>query len=665
MDACKTVSVLSYRESRPLGKVRRRLQDLRNPSSSVYDFIASGPTFDLSHNESARLAVDCLLSQGLEGYHKMLKAEGEVDFLSEQEKNYILENVKDFNTDDSDVPINDDEKELESLSVGSQSPTQCQAASTDSDPTVAEVAQSSLKDLKLSDPVQDDPSTEVYFQSDSRAACMKDLLRQFIRRAKQALAIVMDSFSDVELLFDLLEASKKRNVSVHLLLDHLNLNMFVSMWQDLKLNSNNFPNLSVRSVHGQTYCAKTGRKLTGQITESFIITDWTEVLTGSYSFSWLSWQVHRSLAVHIKGSSATPFQQEFQRLHTSSKPVAGFVTFIPLPHTLCSTSHATMDDITGGGKEKSNHKEGSAALQMQGKPPQPYPVWLQPVTSVEKYTVGPVRTMHDARTNVELLEKNPNHTRSHLTPLNQTHFSNVQHEIAGLTIAENSVWFQDPNSPHTPSLQRTVLTQSPLMRTSHLDQPDVGTTQLFFQQRNRNMLTQPAGLNALQRQWKCSLNFNSKVDLPSENLKLLSHTLQQSQEKAILQFPFTHLRGHNSGRQTSLETRRQDQPPLQPRTLLSSQLQRDSMLFLPGAKEQLQMNPPPGLKWTPQNHPNAAQPRMLARHSSFITNHGIGQTTRTQLGWRPFQSGMNARLERSKSMTERRAAGFSSNRNQT
>ena len=40
--------------------------------------------------------------------------------------------------------------------------------------------------------------------------------------------------------------------------------------------------LSVRSVRGQTYCAKTGRKLSGQIAESFIISDWSEVLTGSY-----------------------------------------------------------------------------------------------------------------------------------------------------------------------------------------------------------------------------------------------------------------------------------------------------------------------------------------------------------------------------------------------
>lgn len=57
----------------------------------------------------------------------------------------------------------------------------------------------------------------------------------------QSLVVVMDCFSDVELLCDLLEASRKRNVSVHLLLDHLNLSLFVSMWQGLKLSSRNFP----------------------------------------------------------------------------------------------------------------------------------------------------------------------------------------------------------------------------------------------------------------------------------------------------------------------------------------------------------------------------------------------------------------------------------------
>lgn len=97
MDA-SSVSVLWYKRSKPLGKVRRRVQDLRVPSSSYSDCLAIRPALDLSHNESARLAVDCLLSQGIEGYHEKLNAEGEVDFLSKLEKSYILENGRDCNT---------------------------------------------------------------------------------------------------------------------------------------------------------------------------------------------------------------------------------------------------------------------------------------------------------------------------------------------------------------------------------------------------------------------------------------------------------------------------------------------------------------------------------------------------------------------------------------
>lgn len=72
----------------------------------------------------------------------------------------------------------------------------------------------------------------------------------------QSLAIVMDSFTDVELLCDLLEASRKRNVSVYLLLDHLNLNLFVTMWQELKLNGEHFPVSLFIFVFNQHLCLK-------------------------------------------------------------------------------------------------------------------------------------------------------------------------------------------------------------------------------------------------------------------------------------------------------------------------------------------------------------------------------------------------------------------------
>uniref|UniRef100_A0A3Q4AJ02 Scaffolding anchor of CK1 domain-containing protein n=1 Tax=Mola mola TaxID=94237 RepID=A0A3Q4AJ02_MOLML len=260
---------------------------------------------------SARLAADSLLSRGLEGYHEVLNAEGEVDFLSELEKMYILQNG------------NDGTSVCECFLVWCVKSFSCISDSVFDPPGVK-------TDL-------DQPSFEIYFQSDTRAA----IRLTEVGVHAQAVAIVMDSFSDVELLCDLLETSRKRNVCVHLVLDHLNLSLFISMWQELKLNSRNFP-LSVRSVRGQTYCAKTGRKLSGQIAESFIISDWTEVLTGSYSFSWLSWQVHRSLVVLMKGSAVVPFHHEFHRLTSSSKEVPGFDTYISTPPPPPLGVHATL-----------------------------------------------------------------------------------------------------------------------------------------------------------------------------------------------------------------------------------------------------------------------------------------------------------------------------------
>ncbi|GLD48789.1 protein FAM83A [Lates japonicus] len=615
MDA-DSVSVLWYRRSKPLGKVRRRVQDLRIPSSNYSDFIAIRPMLDLSHNESARLAVDRLLSRGLEGYHEVLNAEGEVDSLSEVEKNYILENGRDGNTADPGASDDDDYKELESLSADSQSATQCPAVFADSDPTLAGVGQSNVADVKWTDPVLGHPSVEIYFQSDSRAAGMKDVVREFIRKANMALAIVMDSFSDVELLCDLLEASRKRNVSVHLLLDRINLNLFVTMWQDLKLNSKNFPKMSVRSVDGQTYCARTGRKLTGQIAESFIITDWTEVLTGSYSFSWLSWQVHRSLAVLVKGRAVTSFHQEFHRLYSSSKPVPGFVTYITVPRILplYITLPAAQNDKTDISKSKSNqprtvchwawhedaqetqakakmpvlsspqspemdcskgdkqhqHRAGTGA-QTQTKPPLLYPKPLvqqatQQSVSVEKpkHTSIGVPTQHDAKTHVEPLEKNQNQIQSHSKSPAQIHLSYNQPQFAGLTItttAEKNTKVQDSNPLRTVNpthgQQRAVCYQA-TVKNSNLDYDGLGTEGLFFQQRNRNKQTKPsgiaAGLNTQRGQWNYSLKFKPQVEVQSDPKLLSPSTPQQQQAKMGLQFPFAHSREQTSGLQTKVSS---------------------------------------------------------------------------------------------------------------
>ncbi|XP_036395485.1 protein FAM83A [Megalops cyprinoides] len=300
------LSVGWYLNTKQVGKVRRRVQEMRYPSSPL------ATEMDLSHNESARLATDALLDRGLVAYQEALAGEGEVDFLSKEEKGYILRNAQ--------GPADGDEGEGEPDQEGS-SETYFPAKS-ESEPLVLEQG---WPVANWGYHLQGKPNVEVCFQSD-RSTRIKDLLRECISKATTLLAIVMDTFTDVEILCDILEATRKRCVSVYLLLDHVNLHLFVEMCENLQINSSHLTKMSIRSVCGETYCAKSGRKFTGQIKEKFVIIDCTQVLAGSFSFTWLSWHMHRSLAVLFKGSAIKPFDLEFRRLYADSKPVAGFPT---------------------------------------------------------------------------------------------------------------------------------------------------------------------------------------------------------------------------------------------------------------------------------------------------------------------------------------------------
>lgn len=43
--------------------------------------------------------------------------------------------------------------------------------------------------------------------------------------------------------------------------------------------------MRIRSVSGDTYCTKSGKKFTGQVLEKFMIVDCEEVVAGSYRWA--------------------------------------------------------------------------------------------------------------------------------------------------------------------------------------------------------------------------------------------------------------------------------------------------------------------------------------------------------------------------------------------
>ncbi|XP_008577816.1 PREDICTED: protein FAM83A [Galeopterus variegatus] len=259
-------------QSRHVGKIRKRLEGVKSQW-------VRPARVDFSDNESARLATDALLDGGPEAYCRVLSQEGEVDFLSSVEAQYIQARAK-------EPPCAPDPPA--GAEAGPKGPDSCSLQSGTYFPMASEGSEPAL-----------------------------------LHNGASVLAILMDVFTDVEIFCDILEAANKRGVFICVLLDQGGVQLFQEMRGKVQISDSHLKNISIRSVEGEVYCAKSGRKFAGQIQEKFIISDWRFVLSGSYSFTWLCGHVHRNILSKFTGPAVEPFDEEFRHLYASSKPVMG------------------------------------------------------------------------------------------------------------------------------------------------------------------------------------------------------------------------------------------------------------------------------------------------------------------------------------------------------
>ncbi|MEE6463209.1 hypothetical protein FKM82_005819 [Ascaphus truei] len=320
-----------------LGKIKKRLEEAKNKWTKLNKI-------EISHNESARLATDALLEGGPEEYQKVLSEEGEVDFLSPVEVQYIQDNVKE------PCCASDNHPESETGAVPNGSHSQKSGSyypmnSETSEPT------SPLHNWSAEEKpyLKDKSSATVYFQSDKI-----HILKCAIVVSFQVLAIMMDEFTDAEIFCDVLEAANKRNIFVYLLLDISKINLFTQMCEKLQVKDIHLKNISIRSVTGDVYCAKSGKKFSGQIHEKFIISDWRCVLSGSYSFTWLSGQVHRNFLSKFSGEVVELFDEEFRHLYGSSKPVMGLKSPAPMAPVLTRENSGVSSMTDSSTQESAN-----------------------------------------------------------------------------------------------------------------------------------------------------------------------------------------------------------------------------------------------------------------------------------------------------------------------
>ncbi|XP_004068768.1 protein FAM83C [Oryzias latipes] len=294
---------------KPLGKLASRLEEVKNPWRQV-------STLELSHNEAARLATDALLEHGENEYRRVLVQEREVNFLSQPEIQYITQHVasKACGSGSNGFTERDieDGDAVSELTSGTYFPMM-----SDEEPPLLELGWPGA-------PVRYAPSeTKIYFQRD-KSHNIKDIIRSLINQAKKVIAVVMDVFTDVDLMCDLMEASNKRRVPVYILLDERSLCSFTDMCSALDIQNSHLSNMRLRSVCGDTYCTKSGKKFTGQVLEKFMIIDCEEVIAGSYSFTWLSAQVHTNMVMHFSGHLTEIFDREFRCLYADSQIIDGF-----------------------------------------------------------------------------------------------------------------------------------------------------------------------------------------------------------------------------------------------------------------------------------------------------------------------------------------------------
>ncbi|XP_076123713.1 protein FAM83C [Alosa pseudoharengus] len=289
------------------GKLATRLEEVKNPWRQT-------STLEFSHNETARLATDALLESGEKEYRRVLAEEKELSFLSPFEIRYIVDNANKNSSSESTSNGNDRDfgDTLSEMTSGTYFPMM-----SDDEPPILELGWPEP-------PHRFGPSeTQIYFQRD-KTQNIKDLIRSLINKAKKVIALVMDIFTDVDLFCDLIEAANKRKVPVYILLDEKNLEYFMDMCTSLEIDNSHLANVRIRSVCGDTYCTKSGKKFTGQVQEKFMIIDCEEVLAGSYSFTWLSAHVHSNMLLHFSGRITDGFDREFRCLYADSQVLDRF-----------------------------------------------------------------------------------------------------------------------------------------------------------------------------------------------------------------------------------------------------------------------------------------------------------------------------------------------------
>ncbi|KFV41968.1 Protein FAM83D, partial [Tyto alba] len=142
----------------------------------------------------------------------------------------------------------------------------------------------------------------------------------------QVIALVMDSFTDIDIFGDLQDAYNNRKVPVYILLDQDFLPHFLEMCKNLGVCPEQESLMRVRTLTGNTYYMRSGAKIVGKVHEKFMLIDGIRVTTGSYrqvlGFTWSDGKLNSSNLLLLSGQVVEHFDLQFRILYAQSMPIS-------------------------------------------------------------------------------------------------------------------------------------------------------------------------------------------------------------------------------------------------------------------------------------------------------------------------------------------------------
>ncbi|XP_077469759.1 protein FAM83B [Stigmatopora argus] len=295
-----------YHKSNMQGRMTETMNSSHFSSlSSLRGEHESGDFVQTHYKEAYRLAIDCLLSGGRDSYTDFIKEEHIGSFLSEEELLFITSNAK-------ELPRQTQVEEIKTPSDSQSSSGTYWPVLSDSDAPTLELGWPGAMRENLQTNID-----LLYHPPRPNCPNIKDVILKHIRDARQVIAIVMDMFTDVDILKEIVDASI-RGVPVYVLLDDYHLKHFLTAADNLDVKLQQLRNMRVRTVKGEDYLCRSGTKFHGAMEQKFLLVDCHTVIYGSYRFTWSCTKINLSMVQVITGHLVRTYDEEFRTLYARS-----------------------------------------------------------------------------------------------------------------------------------------------------------------------------------------------------------------------------------------------------------------------------------------------------------------------------------------------------------